>query len=70
MIDKEAAELEKALEKIWDIAINKFHLDPFPVRFEIVPATVMYEIANQQPRAMQAIRGVVRSELRLQVRHR
>ena len=46
MIDKETAELEKALERIWDIAINKFHLDPFPVRFEIVPSTVMYEIGS------------------------
>src|SRR5882724_11995591 len=46
MVDKEVAELEKALEKIWDIAVNKFHLDPFPARFEIVPATVMYEIGS------------------------
>src|SRR5947209_10618744 len=46
MLDKETAELEKALEQIWDIATNKFHLDPFPVRFEIVPATIMYEIGS------------------------
>ncbi|HZS43604.1 MAG TPA: SpoVR family protein [Blastocatellia bacterium] len=46
MLDKEVKELEKALEQIWDIATNKFHLDPFPVRFEIVPATIMYEIGS------------------------
>ena len=45
-MDKEVKELEKALEKIWDIATNKFGLDPYPVRFEIVPSTVMYEIGS------------------------
>src|ERR1051325_5530336 len=46
MVDKEVRELEKAVEQIWDIATNQFGLDPFPVRFEIVPATVMYEIGS------------------------
>ena len=45
MNDKEVKELEKALEQIWDIAI-KFGLDPFPTKFEIVPATVMYEVGS------------------------
>jgi stage V sporulation protein R len=45
-MDKEVKELENALEKIWDIATNKFGLDPYPVRFEIVPSTVMYEIGS------------------------
>ncbi len=45
-MDKEVKELEKALEQIWDIATNKFGLDPFPTRFEIVPATVMYEVGS------------------------
>lgn len=45
-MDKEVKELEKALELIWDIATNKFGLDPYPVRFEIVPSTVMYEIGS------------------------
>ena len=45
MQDKEVYELEKALEQIWEIAI-KFGLDPFPTKFEIVPATVMYEIGS------------------------
>src|SRR5262245_30471943 len=45
-MDKEVRELEKALEQIWYIAVNKFGLDPFPTRFEIVPSTVMYEIGS------------------------
>ncbi|MCA1558551.1 MAG: SpoVR family protein, partial [Acidobacteria bacterium] len=45
MHDREIKDLEKALEQIWDIA-RKFGLDPFPTRFEIVPATVMYEIGS------------------------
>lgn len=46
MIDKEVKELEAAIEQIWDIATVKFRLDPFPVRFEIVPASVMYEVGS------------------------
>ena len=45
MQDKEVNELEKALEQIWEIAL-KFGLDPFPTKFEIVPATVMYEVGS------------------------
>jgi stage V sporulation protein R len=45
MIDKEVRELEEATEQIWEIAA-RFGLDPFPVHFEIVPATVMYEIGS------------------------
>ena len=45
MSDREVQQLEEAVEQIWDIA-TKFGLDPFPVRFEIVPATVMYEIGS------------------------
>jgi stage V sporulation protein R len=45
-MDKEVRELEQALEKIWDIAVGKFGLDPFPTRFEIVPSSVMYEIGS------------------------
>ncbi|MBL8148306.1 MAG: SpoVR family protein [Blastocatellia bacterium] len=44
-MDAEVKELEKALERVWEIAI-KNGLDPFPVKFEIVPATVMYEIGS------------------------
>src|ERR671933_94935 len=43
MQDREIKDLEKSLEQIWDVA-RKFGLDPFPTRFEIVPATVMYDI--------------------------
>ena len=46
MSDREVQELEKAVEQIWDIATTRFGLDPFPVRFEIVPATVMYEVGS------------------------
>ncbi|MFN2599366.1 MAG: SpoVR family protein [Pyrinomonadaceae bacterium] len=45
MEDRETKELERALEQIWDVA-RRFGLDPFPTRFEIVPATVMYEIGS------------------------
>jgi stage V sporulation protein R len=46
MIDKEVKELEAAVDQIWEIATVKFNLDPFPVRFEIVPASVMYEVGS------------------------
>src|SRR5215472_3015596 len=46
MVDREVKELEDAIERIWDIATGKFGLDPFPVHFEIVPATVMYEVGS------------------------
>ena len=45
MEDREIKELERALERIWEVA-RRFGLDPFPTRFEIVPATVMYEIGS------------------------
>lgn len=45
MQDREIKDLEKSLEQIWDVA-QKFGLDPFPTRFEIVPATVMYEVGS------------------------
>jgi stage V sporulation protein R len=45
MVDREVRELEEAIERIWEIAA-KFGLDPFPVHYEIVPATVMYEVGS------------------------
>ena len=36
-------ELEPAIERIWDVATG-FGLDPFPTHFEVVPASIMYEI--------------------------
>lgn len=36
------AKLERAIEEIWGIA-KRFQLDPYPVNFELVPATIMYE---------------------------
>ena len=45
MEDRETRELERALAQIWEVA-KGFGLDPFPTRFEIVPAAVMYEIGS------------------------
>src|ERR1043165_4730285 len=45
MEDKEIIELEKAVEQIWEVA-RHFGLDPYPTNFEIVPATVMYEVGS------------------------
>ncbi|HXF05172.1 MAG TPA: SpoVR family protein [Blastocatellia bacterium] len=45
MSDPEIRELEKAIDRIWEKALE-LGLDPFPVHFEIVPATVMYEIGS------------------------
>ncbi len=45
MEDREIRDLEKSLEQIWEVAL-RFGLDPFPTRFEMVPATVMYEIGS------------------------
>ncbi|MBX6342057.1 MAG: SpoVR family protein, partial [Thermomicrobiaceae bacterium] len=39
------AELEEGIEQIWDVA-QRLGLRPFPTHFEIVPATVMYEIGS------------------------
>ena len=45
MEDKEIKELEIAVEQIWQVA-QGFGLDPYPTNFEIVPATVMYEVGS------------------------
>jgi stage V sporulation protein R len=45
MEDREIKDLEVALEQIRGVA-HGFGLDPYPVRFELVPATVMYEIGS------------------------
>src|ERR1044072_3005223 len=45
MEDKEIKDLEKAVEQIWEVA-RGFGLDPYPTNFEIVPATVMYEVGS------------------------
>ncbi|HLG16161.1 MAG TPA: SpoVR family protein [Blastocatellia bacterium] len=46
MIDNEVRDLEAAVDQIWSVATSTFGLDPFPVRFEIVPASVMYEVGS------------------------
>jgi stage V sporulation protein R len=40
--DRAVKELDEAIGQIWEIA-QRFDLDPFPVHFEMVPATIMYE---------------------------
>jgi stage V sporulation protein R len=45
MSDNELKELEAAIDQIWEKALE-FGLDPFPINFEVVPATVMYEIGS------------------------
>jgi stage V sporulation protein R len=45
MEDREIKELEIAVEQIWEVA-RGFGLDPYPTNFEIVPATVMYEVGS------------------------
>src|SRR5919106_1102894 len=45
MEDREIKDLEAAVEQIWQIA-QDFGLDPYPTNFEIVPATVMYEVGS------------------------
>ncbi len=42
MDEPELRELEKAMEQIWDLA-HGMGLDPYPVHFEMVPASIMYE---------------------------
>ena len=45
MEDREIKDLEKSVEQIWEIA-RRFGLDPYPTNFEIVPASVMYEVGS------------------------
>src|SRR5437868_9005372 len=39
----EAEIIAAAIDDIWKVG-EEFHLDPFPIHFEIVPATIMYQI--------------------------
>ncbi len=43
--EAEDIELEEALENIWEIA-QEYHLDPFPTKFEVVPAQIMNELGS------------------------
>ncbi|HEX6543626.1 MAG TPA: SpoVR family protein [Ktedonobacterales bacterium] len=43
--DVYVASLGDAIEKIWEIA-RRMSLDPYPVNFELVPATIMYEFGS------------------------
>jgi stage V sporulation protein R len=43
--ERYVAELSDAIERIWEIA-KRNGLDPYPVNFELVPATIMYEFGS------------------------
>src|SRR6266496_3677943 len=43
--DREIKDLERSVEQIWEVA-RRFGLDPFATNFEIVPASVMYEVGS------------------------
>ncbi len=45
MEDSDVKALEDSLEPIWEIA-QRFGLDPYPVHFEMVPASIMYEFGS------------------------
>ncbi|MBA3824694.1 MAG: SpoVR family protein [Ktedonobacterales bacterium] len=45
MADKETEQLEANIARAWDLAIA-MGLDPFPVNFEIVPPSIMYEFGS------------------------
>lgn len=45
MVDIEAKQLEDAIAPIWEVA-QGLGLDPFPVHFELVPASIMYEFGS------------------------
>ena len=42
MDERQLHELETSMEQIWDLA-RGMGLDPYPVHFELVPASIMYE---------------------------
>src|SRR5215212_118295 len=45
MPDNELEKLSEAVEVIWK-ASEKTPLDPFPIHFEVVPASIMYEVGS------------------------
>jgi stage V sporulation protein R len=45
MEDSDIKALEESMEPIWEIA-RGFGLDPYPVHFEMVPASIMYEFGS------------------------
>src|SRR5437870_12689459 len=45
MSESELAELSEAVETIWESS-RKTPLDPFPIHFKVVPATIMYEVGS------------------------
>src|SRR5436190_11315138 len=45
MPDNELEKLSQAVVEIWKVS-EQMQLDPFPIHFEIVPATIMYEVGS------------------------
>src|SRR3954465_10520789 len=45
MPDNELTQLSDAVEEIWKVS-EKFPLAPFPIHFEVVPASIMYEVGS------------------------
>src|ERR1043166_4261998 len=43
--ENELEKLSQAVDEIWKVS-EKFPLDPFPIHFEVVPATIMYEVGS------------------------
>ena len=43
-MSSELEQLTRAIEEIWEAGTATTGLDPFPIHFEIVPASVMYEV--------------------------
>jgi len=43
--DSELEKLSQAVDEIWK-ASEKTPLDPFPIHFEVVPASIMYEVGS------------------------
>jgi stage V sporulation protein R len=45
MSERELEQLSGAVDEIWKVS-EKFPLNPFPIHFEVVPATIMYEVGS------------------------
>jgi stage V sporulation protein R len=43
MNDRDLPRMAEALEKIWEVG-QSLGLDPYPIHFEVVPASIMYEV--------------------------
>jgi stage V sporulation protein R len=44
-IHSDLDDISQAITEIWKVA-EKFPLDPFPIHFDVVPASIMYEVGS------------------------